>query len=412
MAWTGAVRSLQALLDLFPDDSQAPKNADIRDVIASATATPTNVPGAANVSANVLRPWRVSRGSVASNSGTKRVLLIGDSITYGIDAEGSGSPNTLNRSGSYGRYLADILTANDLPATWGNFLGAGGLTTTGNVTTSDPRLAFGTGWIVYTPGAVGCAGGEPFRCDNPNTGSLGFTPTTAFDSIVVQYIAGTGNGTFTVKVDAGSVLATVNSNATPGVVTTARIATPLATGTVNIQRNGTGASIFICGVSCYDSTKSELQVLNAGIPSGTAGTAVTTGNSYSATNGRLQSFTSWDADLSIIMLGVNDIFTGVPLATYITQMQTIITNQLATGDVLLMIWPPTADSNVSVASQLPFRQAIADLATANGLACVDIPARWGSYEAGQSAGFYASVTHPNKTGYSDIARAVSGVLLA
>jgi hypothetical protein len=38
MAWTGQTLSLQALLDLFPDDQSGPRNLDIRAVIASLAA--------------------------------------------------------------------------------------------------------------------------------------------------------------------------------------------------------------------------------------------------------------------------------------------------------------------------------------------------------------------------------------
>ena len=112
-------------------------------------------------------------------------------------------------------------------------------------------------------------------------------------------------------------------------------------------------------------------------------------------------FTILKPTLTIIELGLNDAQTPVPIATYKTQMQNLITNALAQGDCLLLA--PTMYSN-----DYPYRDVQRQLAIENNCAFIDIGSRWGGsmptlFKA--SDGF-----HPNEIGDFDMASAILRVI--
>ncbi len=112
-------------------------------------------------------------------------------------------------------------------------------------------------------------------------------------------------------------------------------------------------------------------------------------------------FTTMKPTLSIIELGLNDAQIPVPLATYKTQMQNLVTSALAQGDCLLLA--PTMYTN-----DLPYRDVQRQLAIDNNCAFIDIASRWG--ESMPTLFKASDLAHPNEIGDCDIASAILRVI--
>jgi lysophospholipase L1-like esterase len=112
--------------------------------------------------------------------------------------------------------------------------------------------------------------------------------------------------------------------------------------------------------------------------------------------------------LWIIQLGANDVISSVPVATYITNIQTLITNLKASstnvqgGDVVLMTTPPL--NGVSLANNLLYRQAVYDLAKNNDLLVIDNYSDFVSFANGNANGWYSSANtvHQSALGYIEV----------
>lgn len=112
-------------------------------------------------------------------------------------------------------------------------------------------------------------------------------------------------------------------------------------------------------------------------------------------------FTVMKPTLTIVEFGINDAGGSIPLATYKTQMQNIISKALSQGDCLLLA--PTM-----LTADAPYREIQRQLAIENNCAFIDIANRWGG---SMPTLFKASDTyHPNEIGDYDIASAILRVI--
>ena len=97
-------------------------------------------------------------------------------------------------------------------------------------------------------------------------------------------------------------------------------------------------------------------------------------------------------------MGINDWDAGgETLATYIANMQTIITAMFANGCAVIIVktTPTNPIGQASVVRQTSFVQAIDDLAAKNNCVCIDLFGLWQSYAVTQPVGLYFDTFHPN-----------------
>jgi len=171
--------------------------------------------------------------------------------------------------------------------------------------------------------------------------------------------------------------------------------------------------MIVVGVEATIGT-SGVRTTNWGVSSARADWLVagSGGLAGSTTSGSLPfSFNLFPPDLSIISFGVNEFLQNIPVATYKTNIQTIITKAKTFGDVLLVSGVPNF-ATTSTPSQGAYAAALYDLADTNDVAVLDIYDRMVSYVA--SASLINSPTHPNTAGYWDMAdatyQAISGAI--
>lgn len=369
----------------------------------SANAPANSTWGVYNLTPTSLPRWRKCIANVRAGTGRCKLATVGDSTTAGLLSNGT---STNIRPNSYPYVMAKRLMYQGaqiatIDSTWGD---AGAADSSSTLPTFDSRITFGSGWL--TSGEPFSLGGHvPANATTTNTYS--FAPAGSFDTIDIYYIQNTGLATFTVNVDGGATAATINSAGSIS-VQKATITVAAGTHTINIQRNGTGGTAFIIGIDAYLSTAPKVAVWNMGSCSSTSGNwAANTSAPWDPT----QAIVTVAPDVAVINLGINDMRTGVSLATTIANIQTIITALAAHMDVVLTIPVPSQTSIIPQATQDAYRAALIGLATANSVPLIDLPARFVNYTTANSNGFMADQLHPDAQGYQDMATSVLSVLM-
>lgn len=350
---------------------------------------------------------RAALARVRSNTGTCKVAIVGDSTTAGLFAQGVGQGYTNAKVLAPGAQLAAMLKAAGTPAHNESFFG----------TNNTQAVAY----AVYNP-AVNLLTGSftqttspPTFCGNLFRGvavgnTMSWTPLIAFDSIDVYYAQAGSAGSFTVNVDGGATLATVNANnANQIYVKQAITGVALGTHTINLAVS-VGTSSFILGMAVRNSTSQSVEVY-------TLGNSGTTVSNLLRPSGGVTGYLTpaglqvLGPDMTFINLTINDINNQVTtVAQYSIDLQTIISAALATGDCCLVIGNPgnvAGWTNGIVAPQ--YQNAVYALAASNGIPVVDITQRWVSYAVTNPVMPYgdagAGSIHPTAIGYADIASA-------
>lgn len=368
--------------------------------------------GLYNVNSQNTPHLRAAIARIRSSNGNARFGIAGDSTTVGAYATASGSGNEFNNVKvlAVPFQLAAILSARGIPAQNDNFMANGNVGSLANYTTYYPAVTSAvTGFAA--DGSFPIFGGFSFDAST-NGATLAFEPVTAFDTIDVYYFTFSTLGSFTVNVDGGSTLATVNTGTGTGnVAKTTITGVSHGTHTINIVTSS-GTKVYILGVAVRDSTTPRVEIYNLGGASATAEIYNSTANF-----GTIQALTAMALDVLFINLTINDInLQSASIATYIANLTSLIsTQQAAGGDVVLMIGNPcntaqwTSGGATSVAQK--YMAAVYLLATSLNLPLIDITQRWVSYAAANAVMPYgdagAGSLHPSKTGYADIADAIS-----
>ena len=116
------------------------------------------------------------------------------------------------------------------------------------------------------------------------------------------------------------------------------------------------------------------------------------------------------------MLGVNDANVGVPTDTYLSNMQALVTKELAANSAADIVFVAQPDQGEGLSTALlSYKNAIQPWALANGYVFVDLYDKWGPYagSGGTNAlGYFLSNNHPNPTGDKNIADLIDSALSA
>jgi lysophospholipase L1-like esterase len=377
-----------------------PRQAGAVIVPAPYDATTAVLPsGLSNVRPQNLQHWRKALASVRDGTGRAKLLLLGDSTTAGT---GSGSGGTSNTVGAYAhsfpRALAPLL-ARSVTVNDNSFIGDQSMSVVVTPYNSyDPRVTIGTGWT-YTPGTIG---GFMFKFNPGANTLLSFAPAAAFDTMVIWYSKSSTGGSFTVNVDGGATISTINTNAGTSSLSSSTLTVAKATHTININASN-NTTFFILGIITYDSAVPAVDLIQGGAHGSSVAGLVSAGGSPWSPVPALSTFAP---DLTVMDLTINDSENGTALDTYRTGLQQLITAAQATGDVILMVGPP---SNTTIATNGTLDQYIAvmrSLALANNCGMLDLKTRWVSYAVTNPVLPYSDSKHPGRLGYQDIAAAV------
>lgn len=377
---------------------------------ANASREGVGVPYVLNYNWAQLAGWRAAR-----DAGNAKVAFVGDSTFAGVGANPTGSDSFTNsRAYSMPAQLAALLSAGGLAAESDSFWADGGNTSIADMEAYNPSIDIGGNWVrnagTITLGGPSLKNGEA----TADTTSMTFTPIAEVDSFDIYYIqANFSLGTFTVNIDGGSTLATVNSNGTPETIS--KVTVGAANGDsvsvgphdVRVQRNGTGGNIYITAIDAYVAGDTPVRIWNMGRRSSTTALWIAGTAGWSSRN----ALVAVDPDLTVFSLGINDWLTGVSTATFTSNAQTFI--DAIPNDGVLCIPSPSASGSASLAVQAEYRAAIIQLGVDNNMPVLDLAGPLGgSYLAGDALELYYDAIHPNGDGYAVQASAMRALLLA
>lgn len=344
--------------------------------------------------------WRKAVANVRTGAGRGTLLFIGDSTTMGA---GAGTGGTVALNAAYPRSLAaraasilnSTFVTTQLNSVWGS------QATLVSYATYDTRVSLGTGWAMSGGGTLGS---NFMRFTNGATGTLAFTPTASCDTVKIYYYVASGQGSFTVDVDGGASLGTINTNGTTNYTsTTYTFAAGTHTINLNAQNNG---SLFVGGIVPQLSTTPAIDVVLGAWYGARAGTFNAAGGF-----GPLTAMRALAPDCTVVNLTINDSNAGTPFATYQANMVGIIEAAQESGDVVLMIGPPSGTQNATDGVLDQYINIVYSLAEQYGCAVVDMRRRWISYAAIQPTFPYYDTLHPMNLAYADAAQAVASALM-
>lgn len=344
-----------------------------------------------NFNINSLPNWRKALANVRRGISNAKIAFIGDSTTRG---QGSGT-TTAQALNGYPVQLSNLLNATPgLKSGWQNVMGQGNAT----MSSFDSRTVL-TGTFTTASTSYG---GNGFRMAAAAT--LAFTPTVNCDTFDI-YSFNNGTGQFTINLDGGATLATVNTS-TNGAIVKTTVSGTLAAHTLNcVWVSGT---TFILGVDAYDAATKQITCWNGGWLASTSLNWATQIGLFNPT-AALRDYLV--PDLCIVDLGINDWSASADTTNFRTNMTTILNTLRPTLDTIIKTPVPTQASAVSLKTQRDYVQVMYELAQAYNCPLIDCFTRWGSYEEVSGLGFMTDNKHPTAIGYSDIAAAVHKALV-
>lgn len=339
---------------------------------------------------------------VSGGTGNAIIAYESDSLGFGIGDDGTTSGGNYPPL-SEPAQLADILTSTyNLNASWQSWFGTA---TNGEPSylNNDTRLSFGT-WVRNTGGTT--FGGDYIVSQSTNSATA-FTPTAQIDTCTVYYSTYVGSGTITLDVS-GAGTQTVSTSAANGTASATATGT-LGTNTCNVKLSS-GGNVNVAGMIARNSGKSEVSIVNMGAPGATTADWVSwlSGNVFSQ-------LTTLQPDAAIIKLGTNVWDNGVPVATFTSQLQSLITLHKNAGiDVILETPIPCNPSNCppvnpSTAVQQQYIAAMYGLSYLNNVPLIDNFNKFQSYTVSQP--YYADTyAHLLAKGYNYLARSDASAL--
>lgn len=375
------------------------------------TPTPSPTPSllagfALNGSTNPALKAMLAR--VAAGTGEGVVVAKGDSLTAGTGAAVTANGQTaafaemLTGARPYRptAVLAQLMTAVGVPTTDAGFVGdqgvgAGGLT----LPAYDPRFNFAGGTIGFNADRTFAGGGI---LDLGGGALLDFAPgvpASRFEAVFYNI-----GGSVSVAVDGAVPLTTTapgasvagNSVDLPNASGFTKVTFTAAAG-LHSARVAAGSRALLRSLVAY--TPNSCRILNHSACSATSGEqAAKSGSAW--LNGDALRFDA--PDLTIVELGINDAFQGVPVATFQTNLAQVVADAKNSGDVLVL-WANAANPAVTpLAAQDAMRDACAATAAAAGVAFGDIREAMGDWPSTAARTADNSV-HPNRGYHADIA---------
>lgn len=367
---------------------------------------------AAKPFASLLPKTRAALARVRSQTGRGKIAFIGPSTMRGLGSGTDGTGKTGMAQRAIPNRFAEILSGRGIPAEVNSMIGAGEPTPSAS---QDARMsALLAGWTgsTYVRSSIG---GPTWRNNQANTNALTTTPTINYDNVDMYYVDNGAFPDFTYSINAG-IVETISTVLTSALVrkksynsgNAAALATPGKYAMAWAKAAANASEINILGFDAWDSTAYKMSCLNLGWSSSSM---VDTASTFFGWNFK-QALALLAPDLTFIMHGTNDWWSGLTLSAFKATYQTLIATAKLSGDVILATFHPDARTDgTPIANQDAYNQVVRDLAGGNGLICLDLNARFGSYAAMNALGFYFDNVHLQAPGYSDGAELFAAPIL-
>ncbi|WP_446807959.1 hypothetical protein ACH50O_11630 [Methylomonas sp. 2BW1-5-20] len=431
LQWVGNGGALQGPIKIVSSKKMGPFPTDVQFII---TALPENcnyqiidhtndispmedtrfptgvVPG---VMSNYVSLANCIRRTIAGVSNT-RILVCGDSRAAG---ETDIDTNAISRS--FLVRLAELLNNGLCAAGWQSHYGTSNRNDNGNgasvaMTYSDARITnIGSGWSAFDQGTGIC--GSVINNASTIFGLCNFAPTVVTDTIDVFYIdGGAGYDPFNIKLQDGTIIGSAAPNGVANGLpsgTSIKKATGLASLGSNVYvpaaRAGSGSNAIIVGWECYDSSKKQILLSNAGI----GGTYVDSwlaknpSQAWHALRALTDPSSAVKFDAVILDYGTNH-WLGYPAKTpddfYIKTLLAVDKLRTANIPVIIHIPGPSAKVTKPIEFQRLFVDKLYLIAKAYGLLVVDSFSAWGSHENAFSNDWMSTSVNPHEsvTGYA------------
>ncbi len=351
--------------DLFTD---VPAN--LATIQAALGSGPNSIPGCYRIDAAHFPKWLEVLNKVRSGvSGARgRIGFVGDSTFHGYMS--SGGPANW-RAQCIPTRMKELVASRMGVVTIDNAFFSDHNHSYAEIMTYDSRLVIPAAFVKSSKTVAGSL------MQSSAAGVLTFAPETAFDRIRPWYGDFSGTGDFTVNINGGATLATVD---TDGVGFTgfdsATVNCTLGTNTINLERSA--GTIYLSGIEAWASGTPSLSFINLGASGWTSSFWAEATSLYSP-KPALQKLAF---DLTFIMLGANDKNLGTAsLATIISNLDGLITAAKAGGgDVCLIIQPRAklgyATGNTpNFVTETDLRTALLALAATRDVPLIDLYVR-------------------------------------
>lgn len=391
--------SLRLLCVIF--SAVLPMAANAQGIVTRPLQLPvTQEQGGNSFSPTQLSHWRACIAAISNATGNCTIMATIDSTTMGYGSNGA----LVSKSWTF--WLAQDLNqefnTRGIFANQNSFCGYGQSSAPGERIQDDPRISPGSWTEQGSTGTIYTAGGALLTSIATGTPFV-YTPGQPVDTFKVIY-NGSGTATASATVTATGGTAQNMSGATTTVLSAiASAALVSSANTLTMNYTGTGGSFFNDCVIAYNSTQSNINIINAGFYGSVTSQWNTSVHAYSP----IPMITFVAPTVLLIDADINDALGAVPLTTFITNVQALIaTEQAAGGDVILISGNP----GVSNPTQPQYAAALAQLALTDNLPYVDLQGRFVSGSLATTLGFMFDGTHPNGPGYEDIALPIAKVL--
>lgn len=372
------------------------------------------LPATAAVFANYART-KAALARVKAGTGSMKIMVWGDSTKAGYRSNSPTSSDG-NRINCRAATMALALRSAGIPAVSDSFFcdqainGSATGSGTGTLPAYDPRISIVSGGAFVSTSNKSVGG---FQLRTSTAGDAwGFLPYNACDTFDCYFMGDTATGTFnfsrTGDTTSGT-LSTVNSggNTVKKLTFTGALG---STAKLVITQVGT-AGLFLIGIDAYNSTQPSVRVFNCAWVGGSSADRSDQGTPSTYLNAAA----ALAPDLIFMTEGgINDGRTGgagVSVATFTTNVQSMITKMLPTSDIIMETGFPYSVANGTLALQGQYAAANKALAISNNLLINDSFSKNGTWEEQNARGLQSDGLHKNTAGYLPEDRAPAEILL-
>jgi lysophospholipase L1-like esterase len=341
-----------------------------------------------------LPAWSAALARARSGSGTTRLLMLGDSTTFGYGAQGG--EGYLRTPLSVPAQLAALLTASGVRAQANGWMGL-------SLPAGDPRITLGAGWTATgTPTSLG---GSCIMATHAG-GVLSFAPGVPVDTFTLYYIAHPANGALLIDIDgaAGRQVDTAGRY----LVSTATVRMPIGPHTLHVTASVLASGIFIVGCEAHDSAHDGVTVINAGWQGAASAQIADAREYYSSAN----AISRVGPDLTTLNVGINDWHNAVPPEQFCANMRICTDVARRSGDIAIFTPSPTNPTAVPERRQRDYVERIRHFCETDDIPLIDLHARFGSFASAQARHWMNDDVHPNAAGYAEAAAAALEVILS
>lgn len=352
--------------------------------------------------------WRTALA--AQNSVAPVIHCLGDSTTWGQYSGLNANPaaGVDQKINSYPTQLRNLFVTSGRAAQANSIIANGGLTSPGRNGDCDLRMVRGAQWAQSNT-TFRTVGGYCITKANvtssPCTYLFDGVADYPIDTFRVWYSRPASGATLTFLVDGVSAGSLNISGGTDLAATFLDFPCgSVGSHTLTINCTDATGSVFgvVNAVFGFNSTAKQISVINSGWPAAQTTSWIEAVNPWSPLNALNQ----FSPNLTIVCLGINDWLAGLAVATFQSQLNTIVAKAKLAGDVIVMTPAPSKENIRTYSSQVLYVDAMRTVATNNNASFLDIFNLFGTWDLANQNGWMGNDQHPNSAGYGIIAQQV------